>query len=727
MTANKMLFDRLNRQILADMIYRNIDFFKTHRIEIVSYFLLIIIAATMRFWDLGSRALHHDESLHAYFSWQLFMGNGYIHNPMMHGPLQFELNAALFYIFGVTDFTARSMYAIFGVVLILCPLLLRNKLGQIGSFSTSLLLAFSPALLYFSRFARNDIFMAVWTFALIAFLWRYLDSGKNKYLYGSAFVLALSFSSKESTYFTVGMISLYLVSVLIYRTMRRLYSQHNFFGISIFEALCKITKTLFFKLYESRSLSNISRETVFLIVMWTVSLPLWSGFIALFQLEGSNFILAAKTGSSIGSPSGGGLVIAAIVIAIAFVIAAIIGLRWNWSVWLRCALLFYVPWLLFHTTFFDNINGAGSGLWQSLGYWIVQQGESRGNQPVYYYLLLTTLYEFLPLIISIIAVIYYFKKRDPFARFLIFWSLATFLIYTMASEKMPWLLVQITLPLIVLSGKLLGDCLKNVRAVNLINLKNISIVSLTLVLIFLLWRLAFLGIDESSNNLSMLILLVLGLLLVLCGFLYVKTQVSYTHCAKLIGVTIGLILFVLTIRSAVLATYKNGDIPVEMLVYTQTSPDVPVLAKHISDIALKTGEKPTVDVDSTSGFQWPWAWYLRDIALAGYPQYGDHLPSGTMEQQVLIIHSQNQLKIQELIEENYGEGQRFRHRWWFPEQTYRNLSLQKIFTSLVDRTAWRRAMDYFIHRELSNKLSSEDAYVYFDDSDMRYFSPRELE
>ena len=69
---------------------------------------------------------------------------------MMHGPLQFELNAALFYIFGVTDFTARSLYAAFGILLILCPLLLRDKLGRLGCFITAMLLAFSPTLLYLS-------------------------------------------------------------------------------------------------------------------------------------------------------------------------------------------------------------------------------------------------------------------------------------------------------------------------------------------------------------------------------------------------------------------------------------------------------------------------------------------------------------------------------------------------------------------------------------------------
>ncbi len=715
------------RRVFSNLIIDRTRFLKANRIEIVAYITLLIAAGVMRFWDLGLRALHHDESLHAYFSWQLFGGNGYIHNPMMHGPLQFELNAALFYIFGVTDFTARSLYAAFGVLLILCPVLIRDKLGRLGCFITALLLTFSPALLYFSRFARNDILIAVWTFALIAFLWRYLDSGKNKYLYGAVIALALSFSSKESTYFTVGILSVYLALVLIHRNIYLIYKQNNLYGISIIHAFLRVIKILCRKFNEIRSLQNISRETAFLIILWTISLPLWSGFVSIFQITGSNLVLASEIGPKIGSPTGGGLVIAGIVIGICFLVGSIIGLRWNWKVWLTCALLFYIPWILFHTTFFDNINGVGSGLWQSLGYWVVQQAESRGNQPSYYYLLIIMLYEFLPLLVSIAAVIYYFKKKDVFAKFLIFWSLATFLIYTVASEKMPWLLVHITLPMIVLSGKLLGDYLKNETISTYINLKVSSLILLTLAFLFFVWRLAFFGIDGQSDNFWMLVLLIFGTVLVLFGFVFLLRGDFYKNSLKVICVTLILILFGLTIRSGFVATYKNGDIPVEMLVYTQTSPDVPALARHISTIELKSGSKPTVDVDATSGFQWPWAWYLRDIALAGYPQYGQQLPSSMMEQQVLIIHSQNKLAVQQPVKDKYGEGSRFRHRWWFPEHTYRDLSLKKIVKSIFDRSTWVRSMDYFVYRDLNHNLSSEDAYVYFDDAEMRKFRSLELE
>ena len=51
--------------------------------EWAGYGGLVLAALVTRLWDLGSRALHHDESLHAFYSWQLFEGRGFEHNPIL--------------------------------------------------------------------------------------------------------------------------------------------------------------------------------------------------------------------------------------------------------------------------------------------------------------------------------------------------------------------------------------------------------------------------------------------------------------------------------------------------------------------------------------------------------------------------------------------------------------------------------------------------------------------
>ena len=52
---------------------------------------LVLVAFVLRVVDLGARAMHHDESLHAFFSWSLAEGRGYRHDPLLHGPFQFHV------------------------------------------------------------------------------------------------------------------------------------------------------------------------------------------------------------------------------------------------------------------------------------------------------------------------------------------------------------------------------------------------------------------------------------------------------------------------------------------------------------------------------------------------------------------------------------------------------------------------------------------------------------
>ena len=144
---------------------------------------------------------------------------------------------------------------------------------------------------------------------------------------------------------------------------------------------------------------------VFLIV---VTLPMWSAFAALFQdtplLNWMNLTLAAGEGSArIGDPVGGGNVIAFAIVVGMIALSAYFGSRWNLWLWLGCANIFYIIWILLYTTFLTNFAGVKSGIWQALGYWIVQQGEGRGSQPWYYYFLITSIYEFLPFLLGIVS------------------------------------------------------------------------------------------------------------------------------------------------------------------------------------------------------------------------------------------------------------------------------------------------------------------------------------
>ena len=173
--------------------------------------LIAVGALVLRVVDLGARAMHHDESLHATFAWYLAEGRGYEHNPLMHGPLLFHTVAGVFKVAGDGDIASRLPMAVAGAVLVATPLLFppHPRAGRDPRFAATLL-ALSPVLLYFSRFSRNDVIAVLWTVLIVAAVWRYRADGRSRWLVLAAAALALGFATKETAYIALASVLLYL-------------------------------------------------------------------------------------------------------------------------------------------------------------------------------------------------------------------------------------------------------------------------------------------------------------------------------------------------------------------------------------------------------------------------------------------------------------------------------------------------------------------------------------
>src|SRR5437762_14297403 len=91
--------------------------------DVAIYGALLIAAFALRVWVLGGPALHHDESIHAQWSWGLIQGN-YRHSPIFRGPFYYHVQGLVFLLIGATDYTARVSAALFGTALVALPLLL---------------------------------------------------------------------------------------------------------------------------------------------------------------------------------------------------------------------------------------------------------------------------------------------------------------------------------------------------------------------------------------------------------------------------------------------------------------------------------------------------------------------------------------------------------------------------------------------------------------------------
>jgi uncharacterized protein (TIGR03663 family) len=185
-------------------------------LEIALFFLILLIAVITRFYDLGSRAMSHDESLHTYFSYLLSQGQGYQHNPMMHGPLQFHLIALSYFLFGSSDFVSRIPAATFGILAIGSLWLWRRYLGRVGTLVTAALVLISPFITYYSRYTREDSYIALSFFLMLYAVFRYFESGEHKYIYLIAGSFIIHYLTKETSFIYNAEMLIFLAIIFIF-------------------------------------------------------------------------------------------------------------------------------------------------------------------------------------------------------------------------------------------------------------------------------------------------------------------------------------------------------------------------------------------------------------------------------------------------------------------------------------------------------------------------------
>ncbi len=174
--------------------------------EQILYTLLILLAIASRFVMLGARVASHDEAIHTRYSWELYQGYQFRHNPLMHGPFLFHATAASYWLLGDNDATARVPVAVMGVVLVAFPYLLRRPLGRSGALAASLMLLISPSILYYSRYIRMDIPIIFWALVLVGAMWGYIQRRSDSYLLWFAAGLSLMFATKEVAYLYVAIL-----------------------------------------------------------------------------------------------------------------------------------------------------------------------------------------------------------------------------------------------------------------------------------------------------------------------------------------------------------------------------------------------------------------------------------------------------------------------------------------------------------------------------------------
>jgi uncharacterized protein (TIGR03663 family) len=323
------------------------------------YAVVAGVALALRLPALADKPFHHDESLHAWFAWLLFSNGDYHYDPVYHGPVQFYATTLMYAVLGgAGDLAARIAPVLAGTVIVVLPYFLRRRLGSVATLVASALLAVSPSYLYFSRFAREDIYVACVTLGLVAATFSFVERPrpwKPSLVLG---LLALSFATKESTYLSVAAAGVFFAAV----------------------ALWELTKPR-----DRRPLLASIR--------------------------------------SVGLDS------------------------WMWGV-----ATFAVVFTLLFTTFLTNPEGLRDGAVESWRYWLSQQEVNRGDQPWFFYLVVIPGYEWPIVLLGAVGVAAALRRRSLLDLFLVWFFVASLVLYSWASERMPWLVLHPLLPLVLLAG-----------------------------------------------------------------------------------------------------------------------------------------------------------------------------------------------------------------------------------------------------------------------------------
>lgn len=750
------------------------------------YHLIVILILTTtilsRFILLGARVMSHDEVNHVVPAYTFYQGGGYRYDPVTHGPFQFHMIALSYTLFGDSDFSARIPDALFGIAVVAFALFaFQRYLGRVGSLVAGYLFTISPFISYYSRYTRNEIYIVFWGMALIWGVLRYLESGRKRTLLFITIITALHFCDKATSYIFTAELLIFLLVIFITRVITKPWKKNNLrtiflilimvaflagiltFGIG-YKALTSVPETpddedvgvMLNELDVSTRIQIGSFGLVLLISLAAAAFFLikgigWRGIrdertFDLLILQGTIVLplLAALPMDILGfNPldySNTGIITSILFIIPLFAIAALIGIWWNWKVWALNIGVFWGIFVIFYTTLFTQGSGFPMGLMSALGYWMAQQGVTRGTQPLYYYALVQIpFYEFLPAFGTLLAAGMGIpllskslkRKREenetsendelpkeitpvtaedeateedksprsvdnegetrhpPVLFMLLYWSVMSLIAFSFAGERMPWLTTHITMPMILTSGWAFGRLLNSFDW-DFSKKHRGWLVLLTGVLFFITTSRTvgvllsatppFQGKQLSQLEATSTFLLAgMGMIASIIGLFFLLREWSFKKIAKFTLIVFIGLLSVITIRTAFRANFILYDTAKEFMVYAHAARDPKDVFEQVEEISHRLTGGKDIEVAYDNDLLYPYWWYFRD-----YPNkhwYADNPTRDLRDAPIILVGSANYGKIEPVVANDYV---RFDYmRLWWPMQAYHSLTFERVWNAIA--------------------------------------------
>jgi uncharacterized protein (TIGR03663 family) len=172
---------------------------------------ILAVATIVRLYALELRPPHHDEGVNGWFVEHMHTEGYYRYDPTnYHGPTYFYLLWAAREVLGFGLWQLRLPGALIGALLCAAPLVLRRHLGSTRTLAACALLATSPSLVYYARYAIHETLLAAFGLVVAVAALRWSDSGRLRWLLVTAAALAAMIATKETTALFVAVAALWL-------------------------------------------------------------------------------------------------------------------------------------------------------------------------------------------------------------------------------------------------------------------------------------------------------------------------------------------------------------------------------------------------------------------------------------------------------------------------------------------------------------------------------------
>jgi uncharacterized protein (TIGR03663 family) len=200
------------------------------RTWLICSLFIMAVGAMLRIYNLSLVPFHHDEGVNGNFLVRLVREGFYHYDPAnYHGPTLYYFSAIVPWLlrllfgesaqnkYGLNTVTVRLVPALFGLGTIWLVLLLRRRIGTVGTLSAAALLAVSPGAVYLSGYFIHETLFVFFTLGVVVAGLKYYEVGNPLYLMLASVSAGLLFATKETAIISAGVLAIALATTHLYR------------------------------------------------------------------------------------------------------------------------------------------------------------------------------------------------------------------------------------------------------------------------------------------------------------------------------------------------------------------------------------------------------------------------------------------------------------------------------------------------------------------------------